>query len=70
MKPWGSKRENNHDEDEFDEQLADLSGNVEDAQLFFKIGWQLANESTFPAWSDTSEFKAIREACLQGKSPH
>lgn len=56
--------------DEFDEQLADLSGNVEDAQLFFKIGWQLSNESTFPAWSDTSEFKAIRDASFQGKSPH
>ena len=47
--------------DEFDEETADLLGNVEDAQLYFKIGWQLANESQFPEWSENSEFRAIRE---------
>ncbi|MDN4753202.1 M20/M25/M40 family metallo-hydrolase [Porphyromonadaceae bacterium W3.11] len=53
--------------DEFDPQTADLSGNVEDAKLFFKIGWQLANEDAFPVWSDKSEFKSIREASMQVK---
>ena len=51
--------------DEFDEATADLSGNVEDAKLFFKIGWQLANEDRFPEWSDSSEFKAIREESMK-----
>ena len=51
--------------DEFDEATADLSGNVEDAKLFFKIGWQLANESLFPKWSESSEFKAIREQSMK-----
>lgn len=53
--------------DEFNEQVADLSGNVEDAKLFFKIGWQLANEDSFPEWSDDSEFKSIRESSMQAK---
>ncbi|MDO5017166.1 MAG: M28 family peptidase [Porphyromonas sp.] len=53
--------------DEFDERTADLSGNVEDARLFFKIGWQLANEDTFPEWSDKSEFKTLRENSLLTK---
>lgn len=40
---------------------AELSGNVEDAKLFFKIGYRLANETNFPKWHEGSEFKAIRE---------
>ena len=51
--------------DEFEEATADLSGNVEDAKLFFKIGWQLANQSLFPKWSESSEFKAIREQSMR-----
>ena len=51
--------------DEFDEATADLSGNVEDAKLSFKIGWQLANEDRFPEWSNSSEFKAIREESMK-----
>ncbi len=51
--------------DEFNEETADLSGTVEDAQLFFKIGWQLANEDKFPQWNDNSEFKAIREESMK-----
>ncbi len=47
--------------DEYNPQEADLAGNVEDAQLFFNIGYRLANETTFPKWNDNSEFKAIRE---------
>ena len=47
--------------DEYDPATADLSGNVEDAKLFFKIGMKLAMENNFPKWSAGSEFKAIRE---------
>jgi Zn-dependent M28 family amino/carboxypeptidase len=34
---------------------------LKDAKLFFKIGYKLANESSFSKWSEKSEFKAIRE---------
>ncbi|MCP4551807.1 MAG: M28 family peptidase [Bacteroidetes bacterium] len=47
--------------DEFDPQTADLSGNIEDAKLFFKIGIKLAMVNSFPQWAKTSEFRAIRE---------
>ena len=38
----------------------DLSGVTEDAKLFFEIGYKLSNESTFPKWSESSEFKHLR----------
>ena len=47
--------------DEYDPATADLSGNVEDAKLFFKIGMKLAMENNFPKWSEDSEFRAMRE---------
>lgn len=51
--------------DEYDPATADLAGNVEDAKLFFKIGIKLANEDTFPKWSEHSEFRAIREKSMK-----
>ncbi|MCK5406704.1 MAG: M20/M25/M40 family metallo-hydrolase, partial [Candidatus Krumholzibacteria bacterium] len=50
--------------DEYDPHSADLSGIVEDAKLFFKIGMKLSMEETFPQWRDGSEFKAIRDKAL------
>lgn len=38
----------------------DLSGIEDDAKLLFDVGYQLANEKTFPKWNKTSEFKRIR----------
>jgi len=35
----------------------DLSGAVEDMQLFFEIGVELSKENVWPQWSKTSEFK-------------
>lgn len=46
--------------DEYTAELWDLSGVVQDAQLFFNIGKRLANEQTFPQWKEGSEFKGIR----------
>jgi Zn-dependent M28 family amino/carboxypeptidase len=46
----------------------DLSGAVEDLQLFFMVGYQLANESRFPNWSPGSEFKAKRDAMMTAGS--
>ena len=39
----------------------DLRGAEQDARLLFRIGQQLASETTFPKWKEGSEFKAIRE---------
>jgi len=38
-----------------------LSGIQFDAQLLFHVGLQLANETKFPKWYDSSEFKAARD---------
>lgn len=35
----------------------DLSGAVEDMQLFFDVGFELSKEGNWPQWSKTSEFK-------------
>jgi Zn-dependent M28 family amino/carboxypeptidase len=49
----------------------DLSGAMEDCQLYFQIGYRIANNSTMPEWKPGSEFKAIRDASLrsEGKLP-
>ncbi len=53
--------------DEYNPDTTDLEGNVEDAKLFFLIGYRLANETTFPQWNKNSEFRAIREKSRQQK---
>jgi Zn-dependent M28 family amino/carboxypeptidase len=42
----------------------DLSGLVEDAQLFWLIGYRVAQADTYPEWKPGTEFKALREASL------
>jgi Zn-dependent M28 family amino/carboxypeptidase len=51
--------------DEYSEDW-DLAGAVDDLQLFFLVGYKLANESTFPSWNEGTEFKAVREAMMGG----
>lgn len=70
-KEWAKNQINNYwantyhkPTDEYDPKTADLSGCVEDAKLFFKIGYKLANETTFPRWNEKSEFKIIREKSM------
>jgi Zn-dependent M28 family amino/carboxypeptidase len=43
----------------------DLSGAVEDARLFFQVGYDVANTKTWPAWKPGTEFKAKREESLK-----
>ena len=43
----------------------DLSGAVEDAQMFFEVGYRVAQSKTWPEWKPGTEFKAKREAMLQ-----
>jgi Zn-dependent M28 family amino/carboxypeptidase len=43
----------------------DLSGAVQDVQLLFEVGYQVANGDKFPEWKPESEFKAKRDAMLK-----
>jgi Zn-dependent M28 family amino/carboxypeptidase len=40
----------------------DLSGAVQDVQLVFEVGYEVANGDKFPEWKPGSEFKAKRDA--------
>jgi Zn-dependent M28 family amino/carboxypeptidase len=51
--------------DEYHAERADLDGLVQDAQLFYNIGNNLANSDEFPKWYESSEFKSIRDKSLQ-----
>jgi Zn-dependent M28 family amino/carboxypeptidase len=42
----------------------DLSGAVDDAQLFIAVGYRVANSTELPKWSPGNEFKAKRDAML------
>lgn len=42
----------------------DLSGAVQDAQLYFLVGYRVANDPHMPEWKPGAEFKAIRDASL------
>jgi Zn-dependent M28 family amino/carboxypeptidase len=52
--------------DEFDPDW-DLSGLLEDLHMYFKIGWRMSMESTFPNWKEGSEFKSKRDADMQNR---
>jgi Zn-dependent M28 family amino/carboxypeptidase len=43
----------------------DLSGAVEDGQLYFLVGYRVANDPHTPEWTPGAEFKAIRDASLR-----
>jgi Zn-dependent M28 family amino/carboxypeptidase len=43
----------------------DLSGMVRDGQLYFLVGYRVANDSQLPEWRPGAEFKARREASLR-----
>ena len=43
----------------------DLSGAVEDVQLLYTVGFNVANTTKYPQWSPGTEFKAKREAMLR-----
>jgi Zn-dependent M28 family amino/carboxypeptidase len=43
--------------DEYDPATWDMSGVVQDAQLYYNIGWRLANSDEWPKWNPNSEFR-------------
>jgi Zn-dependent M28 family amino/carboxypeptidase len=45
----------------------DLSGAVQDAELLFEVGTQVANSDKFPEWKPDSEFRSKRDAMMKGK---
>jgi Zn-dependent M28 family amino/carboxypeptidase len=47
----------------------DLSGAVEDAQLFFTVGYNVLQGDKYPEWKPGTEFKAVREKSLGGAQP-
>ncbi|UCF40691.1 MAG: M28 family peptidase [Gemmatimonadota bacterium] len=44
----------------------DLTGAVDDLRLLFRVGYTLAQESTFPNWREGVAFKAKRDSVLAG----
>jgi Zn-dependent M28 family amino/carboxypeptidase len=44
----------------------DMSGAVQDSQLYFLVGYRVANDPRMPEWKPGAEFKAIRDASLRG----
>ncbi len=49
--------------DEFD--LHDLAGAVQDVDLLFEVGYQVANADKFPEWKPGVEFKPKRDAMIK-----
>jgi len=45
----------------------DMSGAVQDSQLYFLVGYRIANANneSLPVWKQGSEFKAVRESALR-----
>jgi Zn-dependent M28 family amino/carboxypeptidase len=43
----------------------ELSGAVQDSQLYFLVGYRVANDPHMPEWKLGAEFKAIRDASLR-----
>ena len=42
----------------------DLSGMLEDLELYYKVGLRVADAKTFPTWKPGAEFKAKRDAMM------
>ena len=42
----------------------DLSGAVEDLRLMFRVGFRVAQGTTWPEWLPGTEFRPVREAML------
>ncbi len=67
---WGEKMQKAYGNERYHQQAdnysADMNadGMAEVANMLFKVGDKLANESTFPGWKKGSEFKAIRDKSM------
>jgi Zn-dependent M28 family amino/carboxypeptidase len=72
-KEWGLKQEEdyttNHYHQPSDNYSADMdvTGMVQTADILFRLGAKLADETTWPGWKTGSEFKAVRDKSMGGK---
>ena len=46
--------------DEYNAETWDMGGVVQDAQIFYNIGWRLANSDERPQWYPKSEFRRVK----------
>jgi Zn-dependent M28 family amino/carboxypeptidase len=51
--------------DEYSERW-DLGGAMQDIEVWFRIGMELAYSNAFPTWNEGTEFKAVRDAMMGG----
>jgi Zn-dependent M28 family amino/carboxypeptidase len=67
---WGKQQAKDYTENHYhqpsDNYTADMdaSGMAQVANLLFKVGYKISNETTYPDWKTGSEFKAIRAKSL------
>jgi Zn-dependent M28 family amino/carboxypeptidase len=47
----------------------DLTGMAQDVRLLFRVGLEVANTDVWPSWYEGTEFRAVREAALEGARP-
>jgi Zn-dependent M28 family amino/carboxypeptidase len=69
---WGMERRRQYNrkfyhtpDDEYDPDW-DFTGAAEDMMALFRVGLKLATSDRWPHWSETSEFRSVREQSLQG----
>jgi len=62
-------REDYHNPSDKIKDYWDLSGLVQDCQLYFLVGYRVANDRQMPEWKPGAEFKAKREASLRQAAP-
>ena len=43
----------------------DMAGAVQDCQLFFLVGYRVANADKMPEWNPSAEFKRVRDESLR-----
>ena len=46
----------------------DLRGLVQDIELYFGVGLEVADGNTWPQWYEGNEFRAIRESSLKNNA--
>ncbi|WP_460679890.1 M28 family metallopeptidase [Mucilaginibacter koreensis] len=68
---WGKQQQTDYNDNHYHQPSDSYSpgmfvqGMAEIADLMYKLGVQLSNETTFPGWKPGSEFKAVREKSMQ-----
>jgi Zn-dependent M28 family amino/carboxypeptidase len=72
-KDWGLKQEEEYTAQHYHQPSdnytpdMDVTGMVQTADILYRLGTKLANETTWPGWKAGSEFKAVRDKSVAGK---